>query len=128
MRILFCLLLLLAIAPQAWAAASSSGQGYTCQTTSVTSSTVPVNIVPSSRMSDFIIHVRTGAAVSALIFPYIGAIPGSPPSNVLERPAGSDLADQVTWATPAGNFGIGEAWGAALASGSTAITVDACWR
>jgi hypothetical protein len=112
----------------AWGQPYSSGQGYACQTTSVTSATVPVNVLPAKRMSSFVIHVRSGAAVSALLLPYIGALPGAAPANVMEVAAGTSFSDNTLSEVPTSRFAMGNPWGAVLASGVTAITLDACWR
>lgn len=106
----------------------SAGRNYTCQTTSVTSSSVPVNVLPAAVMTTFTIHVRSTGANPVLIFPYAGSLPGSAPTNVMERAAGSDWSDAISCGAPECLFAIGQAYGAVLATGSTAVTVDACYR
>lgn len=101
---------------------------YTCKTTSVTSASVPVQIMPSATMSTWTIHTRSGAAVSILAFPYQGSLPGSAPSNVMEVAAGAIWTDQINLNTALGHQAVGESWAAVLASGSTAVTVDTCYR
>lgn len=121
--------MLLGIASAGFAAGPyNAGQGYVCQTTSVTSATTPVSILAPARMTTWTIHTRSGAAVSALVFPYTGSVPGSAPSGVMEVAAGAIWNDQVACSDPTCKFAIGEGWAAVLASGTTAVTVDTCYR
>lgn len=125
------LLLLLAVAAygatQAWAQAYNLK--YTCQTTSVTSSTTPVNVLPSAFMTTWTIHARSGG-LGVLCFPYPGAIPTAVPSPaaIMEIPAGANLNDAVQCDTNTCRDAIGEAWACVLTTGSTAVTADACYR
>jgi hypothetical protein len=124
-------LLLLAVvaygATQAWAQAYNTQ--YHCQTTSVTSSTTPVNVLPNAFMTTFCIHARSGA-LGVLAFPYPATIPTAVPSPaaIKEIPAGADLCDAVQCDTNTCRDAVGEAWAAVLTTGSTAVTVDACYR
>lgn len=112
-------------------------RNYTCKTTSVTSASVPVSIAAPQSMTAWIAHTVSGAAVSAQIFPYVTTLPGSAPANCTSGGAGAGcmevasnayVTDQVTCMTPTCLDGVGNGWGAVLASGVTAITVQFCWR
>ena len=113
-------------------ALAQTNGGYTCLSTSVTSASVPAGIMSPGRMTAFFIHVRSSpAADPVLIFPYTGttvptAVPS--PANVLERPSGSEFSDAVSCDSTTCKDAVGQGWAAYLASGSSAITVDACYR
>lgn len=125
------ILLLLAVA--AYGATQAYAQAwnlkYTCQTTSVTSSTTPVNILPVNPMTTWTCHARSGA-LGVLAFPYAGTIPTAVPSPaaIVEIPAGANLSDAVTCDNNTCKDAIGEAWAAVLTTGSTPVTVDCCFR
>lgn len=102
---------------------------YTCKTTSVTSSTVPVIILPNGTMTTWIIKERLEATVAVFAFPFTGVVaPGSAPANVFELSPGQPFPDQVNIATASGFSAVGQGWAAVLATGSSAMTVDACYR
>ncbi len=112
--------------------ADSTNNGYTCISTSVTSNSAPVGIMSPGRMTTFLIHVRSSpAADPVLLFPYVSTpVPTSVPSPaaVVERPSGSDFFDGVNCDQTSCVDAIGQGWAAVLAGGSTAITVDSCYR
>lgn len=123
------LLTLLAVA--AYGASQAFAQArtlqYICQTTSVTSSTVPVNILPVTPMTTWTCHARSGG-LGVLAFPYPNAIPTAAPANVIEIPAASNLNDAVTCDANTCKDSIGEAWAAVLTTGATPVTTDCCYR
>jgi hypothetical protein len=102
-------------------------QQYTQQTTSVTSATVPVNVMATGAKKAWCIRPREGAANPVLCFAYNGAIPtGVPsPAAIQEVSKGSPLCDNLL---PVGDSGINEPWACVLETGVTAVTVDATWR
>lgn len=113
----------------AWA--QSTPNTYNCRTTSVTSATVPTAIMTPGRITTWSIHTRSGAAVSALVFPFMGATAPTAvptPTAVMEVPVGATWSDAITCNAPTCNDAIGQGWAAVLSSGSTAITIDACGR
>ena len=101
-------------------------QNYTSQSTSVTSTSVPINVLPAAQKKEWCIRPRSTAANPVLCFAYQGAIPTAVPtaSAVQELSAGIFLCDSLV---PVGN-NIDEAWACVLATGATAVTVDATWR
>lgn len=110
-------------------AQNNTYRNYTCVSTSVTSATVPVAVMTPGLMQSWILHVRsTPASDPVLLFPYTGALPGTAPAGVIERASGTDFADQITCNAPDCRYAVGSGWGAVLASGVTATTVDACNR
>ena len=123
------LLVLLAVA--AYGASLAWAQGYntqyTCQKTSVTSSTVPVNVLPVAPMTTWICHADSGA-LGVLAFPYPGAIPSAAPTNTVPFDPGAYVSDAVACSTNTCKDAIGEAWGAVLTTGSTAVNVSCCYR
>ncbi len=110
---------------------AQTSNGYTCVTTSVASASSPVAIMTPGRLTTWTFHTRSGAAVSALIFPYVGnTVPAATPSpaGVMEVAAGSYLFDGITCSEPTCKDALGQGFAAVLASGVTAVTVDACAR
>ena len=122
---------------------------YVCSTVSVNSSTVPVGALPVNRMTTFTINERsanasaTPAAANVLVFPYVGVtVPTGVPSacaspsttltstGCMEVTPTKPLSDAVSCDNPscAGNGTIGSGWAAVLESGSTAVTLDDCYR
>lgn len=100
---------------------------YSQATVSVTSATAPVSLIAPGDKTAWWVRTRTGAAVSVLIFFYTGALPGSAPAGVYEVPAGNVVTD----ADPMDSYQLdafGSGIAAVLASGTTAVTVDAFWR
>lgn len=108
--------------------------------TSVTSATTPVLVCPAGPFTTYSIHTRSGAAVSALCFPYLGTtVPTVAPSGCAtpngvagqgcqEVNAGTTFADAVTCDSANCGGSIGRPWACVLASGVTAITVDCSQR
>jgi len=91
------------------------------KTTSVTSATVPVNILPEGSKQSWCITPRTGAAVPVDCFAYTGTIPGSAPTNMQEITAAKSFCQEVsTLPAPA----VNAAWACVLSTGVTAVTVD----
>lgn len=121
------ILVILAVAWGASAFAAGYNTQYTCQDTTIASSTVPVNVLPAAFMSTFCISNPSGNG-TVLVFPYTGSIPGAVPSGVIDIPAGGKFCDQVTCDNNTCRDAIGEAWGVALATGSTSTVVHACYR
>ena len=123
---------------------------YLCYTVSVNSASVPVGILPPnppSKPAAWSINERaanasaTPAAANVLVFPYTGAVvPTGVPSacasptttltntGCYEVTPTKPLSDAVTCDQPSCVGPIGQAWGAILESGSTAVTVDSCER
>lgn len=102
--------------------------GYTVATVAVSSTTVPVSLIPPGFMSGgFYIRNRAGSASSVLIFPYVGTLPGSAPANTLELSAGVSFNDNITGSASGQDAGIGSGWAAVLETGGSA-TVDSSWR
>jgi len=100
---------------------------YQLQSTSVTSATVPVSLMPPGNKVSYMIKVRNAAAVPVLLFPYSGTLPGSAPANVFELAPGQFFSDEdpiSAYLTDA----MGQGWAAVLESGVTAVAVDAAWR
>jgi hypothetical protein len=111
---------------------AQTNNNYTCVSTTISSSSSPVAIFsPPVRITTWIAHARSSpAADPVLIWPYVGTVPTAVPSPaaVLEVPSGSSVTDQVTCPQATCMDAIGENWAAVLASGSTATTIDMCWR
>jgi hypothetical protein len=110
---------------------------YTCCPTNVSSTTSPVTVLPSAKaMNGFFIKERqypagssTPSTEGVLVFPYTPTLPTVTPSGTVEcLPGGPCVDDNVGCDTNTCRDAIGEAWGAALESGSTAVTVDACMK
>ena len=100
---------------------------YTISTVSVTSSTIPVSLMPPTDKSSWMIRVRSAAANSVLLFNYSGTLPGSAPGNSFELAAGQFINDQDaigSYETDA----MQQGWAAVLETGSTAVTVDSIYR
>jgi hypothetical protein len=103
--------------------------GYQVATVSVTSASAPVSLIPPGFMfGGFTIRNRSASAVAALIFPYTGALPPSPPSGVYELAPGANLQDNLASASSGADNALGSGWAAVLASGTTPITVDVIYR
>jgi hypothetical protein len=110
---------------------------YVCRTTSVTSASTPVQILPSAQMVSLTMKVRNGAAVCVLAFPYQGALPAGAPTNCasgtgnagcIELCANAFFFDNTAVPTAQGQNAIGESWAAILESGTTAVLTDSCYR
>jgi hypothetical protein len=126
--------LLLLLAFVAYGAEQALAQGYntkyTCLSTSVTSSTTPVTVLNVSEMTTWTIHARSGA-LGVLCFPYTAqSVPTAVPSPaaIIEVPAGANLSDAVNCDLNTCKDAIGAAWACVLTTGSTAVTVDSCYR
>jgi hypothetical protein len=102
-------------------------QTYSFQTTSVTSSTVPVNVMPAGTKKTWCITPRSAATVPVDCFAYQGAIPtGVPsPAAIQEITAAKSFCDELSFAA---DPTINSAWACVLSTGSTAVTVDSTWR
>jgi hypothetical protein len=119
LRIIALAVIFSVLGTSAWA------QQYTHQTTSVTSATVPVNVMAPGIKKAWFIRPRAAAAVPVNCFAYNGTIPGTAPASVQEISAGSPLSDNLL---PVGDSAINEPWACVLSTGVTAVTVDATWR
>jgi hypothetical protein len=107
----------------------ASAQVYNPKTTSVTSTTTPVTVLPPMvGRHSWTLKPRVGAAAPVLCFAYPGTVPATAPSDVYELSGGSALNDSVTCDGAPCIAAIGEAWACVLESGSTPVTVDASWR
>jgi hypothetical protein len=100
-------------------------QQYTQLSTSVTSSSVPINVLPAGLKKAWCIRPRSTAANPVLCFAYNGTIPGSPPTNTQELSAGFQQCDNLY---PVGDTAVSEPWACVLSTGVTAVTVDATYR
>lgn len=116
-------------------AIQASGQqnphGYTCTTTSVSSSTVPTAIATPGEITTWLFHNESGSPVSVQMFPYSGnTVPSSAPSPAayMELSVGAYLTDAITCDTAACRESMGQGWAAVLSTGSSASTVDVCTR
>lgn len=113
-----------------WAQAGSHSR--TCQTTSVTSATIPTSVMAPQQVTEFIIQNSSSPAADTVrVFPYTGgAAPTAVPSPdiSLEVQSGNSMSDAVNCSNPSCAQGMGQGWAAYLAGGSTATTVRACWR
>jgi hypothetical protein len=100
---------------------------YSIAAVSITSATVPVSIMPPTTKTAWLMRVRSSAAVSVLVFPYSGSLPGAAPAGVLELAAGQNLADADAIGTLMTDS-MQQGWAAVLETGSVAVAVDALWR
>ena len=109
---------------------------YVCCPTQVSSATTPVTVLPSHAMSGWFLKERLVPAAATspstenvLVFPYRFVLPTQTPSNTTEcSPGGPCVSDSTACDSPQCLNAIGEAWGAFLESGSTAVTIDACMK
>jgi len=116
------------------AALAQTNNNYTCVDTSVTSASVPTSVMspPATKITTWIAHVEASPASDPVrFFFYTGstaptAVPS--PAAYIERTSGSDWTDAVTCSNPSCVGPIGQGIGAYLAGGSTATTVNVCYR
>lgn len=101
---------------------------YTQQSTSVSSATVPANVLPSALRESWCIKPRSTGAVPVICFSYQGAIPTAVPtaSAVYEIAPGQPLCDAL--GGEHADVALNEAWACVLSTGVTAVTVDSTWR
>ena len=99
-------------------------------TTLVTSTSVPVSIVPPGFQGrGYNIKVRvtnadSSSGAAALIFPYTATVPGSVPAGAREVVAGENFGDNITSASSGNDNGIGSGWAAVVyISGNSTIDV-----
>jgi hypothetical protein len=111
-----------------------SGNGlsgrYTCCSTSVTSATVPVTILPGTEMSTWNFRVASGGG-GIFVFPYQGSLittVGQTPANIYPVDGGQSFGDAQTCESPNCRNAMGEAWGALLQTGDTPVTEYTCYR
>jgi hypothetical protein len=105
-------------------AVAAHAAGYTVSSTSVTSTTVPVTVLPqNTATTTWILCVRSGAAVPVLCFPYKGTVPSSPPAGALEITGANCRGDGTVYDTV-----LQTGWACVLESAGTAATVDAVSR
>lgn len=94
-------------------------------TVTVTSTTVPVQIIPVTGKTSWTLKPRTGAT-SILVFAFSGSVPGSAPANTMEIQAEQSLSDAdnlMSYETDS----MQQGWAAVLTAAGTA-TVDAVWK
>jgi hypothetical protein len=115
-----------------------------CSTTSVTSASVPVQVSATHLQTTWTIKERHGGAENILVFPILnGAVPTSAPSacaspattftagtGCIELVPDASFSDSVGCDNPSCNnaSAVGAGWAAVLETGSTAVTVDSCYR
>ena len=103
--------------------------GLTQATVTVSSATTPISLVPPGfKYAGWVMRNRTASAVGALVFAYIGAVPGSAPADTWELSPGNTLNDNLTSAASGVDSGLSLGWAAVLETGVTAITVDVIYR
>lgn len=102
--------------------------GVNFKTTSVTSTTVPVLILPAGFMArGFAIKNRTTSANHCLIWAFSGSTtPNAVPANVRELAIGESLPDNITATASGADDGLGWGWAAVLETAGSA-TVDSVW-
>lgn len=106
---------------------STTAGGVTQATVSVSSTSVPVSLIPPGmKFGGWVMRVRTGGT-SCLVFAYNGSVPGSPPTDTWELVAGQTLNDSMTTALGAGYAGLGVGWAAVLEVSGSA-TIDVIYR
>jgi len=145
-RIKFVIVLLLGALIVGGIAWAQTNGGYTCGTVSVNSASVPVEVLPDQEMTTFLVNERaanasaTPAAANILVFPYRGTVPTGVPSACAspsttwtatgcnEVTPTKPFSDGVGCDAPTCKDAIGQSWAAVLESGSTAVTVDSCFR
>ena len=104
------------------------GTSYGRQATSVTSSTVPVNVMASAVRGTYRLCAQSTCANPLLCGDYAGTIPGSVPPNWEEIPAGQCKPDTGVDSLGPTPSTLNLAWGCVLSTGSTACNAYATWR
>ena len=129
--------IVLAIASMAWATATNyvPGTSYGRQTTSVNSSSTPVNVMPAltgaagaALRGSYRICANSQCAQGLICGEYTGSLPGSAGTNWEEIPSGQCRVDSGTDATPVQPSTLNLAWGCVLETGSSACNAYATWR
>lgn len=105
---------------------------YTVTSVTVASTGVPVSIMAPGNKIAWFIRLRSSATVTILLFPYSGALPGSPPSQsgvgngVVELSAGQFVNDNDPMNANLTDA-MSQGWAAVLnAAGS--VVVDSTFR
>ena len=107
--------------------APARAQLYSYQTTSVTSSTVPVNIMPLQQRSTYACTTLSSASGPVDVWGYTtSATPAAKATNYTVINAGTVIGDAIP--TGSSNSAVNQAQAAVLDSGSSAVTVFCWWR
>lgn len=114
---------------------------YVTTSVSITSTTVPVAVIPSTDLkSTWMIKPRSTAVVPVLCFTYSGALPGSAPANCSSPGSGAGCTELVAsqpmsdgqnfYSEANGNFqtALNQGVACVLSTGSSAVTVDGKYR
>lgn len=91
----------------------------------VSSTTVPVQIIPVTGKTSWVMKPRVGST-TILVFPFSGPVPGTPPAAAMELVAGTSMGDAdnlMSYETDS----MQQGWAAVLESAGSA-TVDAIWK
>lgn len=100
---------------------------YSFQTTSVTSSSTPVNIMPLAQRTTYGCKTLSSAAEAVDAWSYTSAsTPGSKAANYTIINIGDAIGDAIPASDANGALQL--PWAAVLDSGSTAVTVVCWWR
>lgn len=109
--------------------AQTTVNGLSILTTTVNLNATPVSLIPPGFLyAGLNIRNRSSSGQAVLIFPYVGTLPTTAPSNVYELGIGATYSDNLASASSGADSGLEVGWAAVLEAAGASATVDAVWR